>query len=188
MSAPIAAFSSYSPAAASTRVRLYDWFDHLGLVAERHCYAGLRAAAPAVLVRHLGEVATAEADLRRFSPGGRTVIMSREASPLSRGAQEQRILSGAAHSAFDFDDAIYLSPSFGRRLFDPSGKFARCAAAADVAHRNGVSLVRCAVRGDSLDFVVSVTVRQSVRLGLPLLPEGVSATAHAGRLGVINRG
>ena len=63
-----------------------------------------------------------------------------------------------------------------------------CAAAADVAHRNGVSLVRCAVRGDSLDFVVSVTVRQSVRLGLPLLPEGVSATAHAGRLGVINRG
>ncbi len=63
-----------------------------------------------------------------------------------------------------------------------------CAAAADVAHRNGVSLVRCAVRGDSLDFVVSITVRQSVRVGLPVLPEGVSATAHAGRLGVINRG
>ena len=63
-----------------------------------------------------------------------------------------------------------------------------CAAAADVAHRNGVSLVRCAVRGDSLDFVVSVTVRQSVRVGLPVLPDGVSATSHAGRLGVINRG
>lgn len=63
-----------------------------------------------------------------------------------------------------------------------------CAAAADVAHRNGVSLVRCAVRGDSLDFVVSVTVRRSVRVVLPLLPGAVSATSHAGRLGVINRG
>lgn len=63
-----------------------------------------------------------------------------------------------------------------------------CRAAADVAHRNGVSLVRCTVRGDSLDFVVSVTVRQPVRLGLPLLPDGVPATSHAGRLGVINRG
>ena len=63
-----------------------------------------------------------------------------------------------------------------------------CAAAADMARSNGVSLVRCAVRGDSLDFVVSVTVRQSVRVGLPLLPERGSATAHAGRQGVINRG
>jgi len=63
-----------------------------------------------------------------------------------------------------------------------------CAAAADVAHRNGVGLGHCAVRGDSLDFVVSVTVRQSVRVGLPLMPDGVSATSYAGRLGVIDRG
>jgi hypothetical protein len=63
-----------------------------------------------------------------------------------------------------------------------------CAAAASVAHRNGVSLARCTVRGDSLDFVVSVTVRRPVRGGVPLLPDGVSATSHAGRLGVINRG
>ena len=63
-----------------------------------------------------------------------------------------------------------------------------CAAAARVAHRNGVALVRCTVRGDTLDFVVSVTVRRPVRVGLPLLPDGASATSHAGRLGVINRG
>jgi hypothetical protein len=56
-----------------------------------------------------------------------------------------------------------------------------------VARRNGVALVRCTVRGDSLDFVVSVTVRRPVRLGLPLLPDGVAATSHAGRLGVMNR-
>ncbi len=63
-----------------------------------------------------------------------------------------------------------------------------CRAAAEIAHRNGVSLARCTVRGDSLDFVVSVTVRQPVRLRLPLLPDDVPATSHAGRLGVIARG
>ena len=63
-----------------------------------------------------------------------------------------------------------------------------CAAAASIAHRNGVVLARCTVRGDTLDFVVSVTVRRPVRVGLPLLPDGASATSHAGRLGVINRG
>jgi secretion/DNA translocation related TadE-like protein len=63
-----------------------------------------------------------------------------------------------------------------------------CRAAAEIAHRNGVSLARCTVRGDSLDFVVSVTVRQPVRVRLPLLPDAVPATSHAGRLGVIARG
>ena len=63
-----------------------------------------------------------------------------------------------------------------------------CTAAENVAHHNAVALVRCTVRGDSLDFVVSVTVRRPVTVGLPLLPDGVSATSHAGRLGVINRG
>ena len=63
-----------------------------------------------------------------------------------------------------------------------------CRAAAEIAHRNGVSLARCTVRGDSLDFVVSVTVRQPVRLRLPLLPDAVPATSHAGRLGVIPEG
>ena len=63
-----------------------------------------------------------------------------------------------------------------------------CRAAGEIAHRNGVSLERCTVRGDSLDFVVSVTVRRPVRLRLPLLPDAVPATSHAGRLGVIARG
>jgi secretion/DNA translocation related TadE-like protein len=63
-----------------------------------------------------------------------------------------------------------------------------CRTAADLARRNGVTLVRCAVRGDSLDFVVSVTVRQPAGLRPPLLPDGVLVTSHAGRLGVIGRG
>lgn len=63
-----------------------------------------------------------------------------------------------------------------------------CRAAGDIARRNGVALARCTVRGDRFDFVVSVTVRQPVRLRLPLLPDAVRATSHAGRLGVIARG
>jgi len=62
-----------------------------------------------------------------------------------------------------------------------------CRAARDLAGLNGVLLLRCTVRGDSLDFVVSVTVRQPVRVRLPLLPDGVQATSHAGRLGVVDR-
>jgi len=63
-----------------------------------------------------------------------------------------------------------------------------CRVAASVARLNGVQLMRCLVEGDSLDFVVSVTVRQPVRTRLPLLPDGVPATSHAGRLGVMSRG
>lgn len=63
-----------------------------------------------------------------------------------------------------------------------------CRVATRIAQLNGVELVRCIVAGDSLDFVVSATVRQPVRVRLPLLPDGVLATAHAGRLGVVSRG
>ena len=63
-----------------------------------------------------------------------------------------------------------------------------CRSAERLAERNGVELVRCVVAGDSLDFVVSVTVRQPFRVRLPLLPSGVPATSHAGRLGVVSRG
>lgn len=63
-----------------------------------------------------------------------------------------------------------------------------CRAAAGIARLNGVELVRCVVDGDSLDFVISATVRQPVRLRLPLLPDGAMATSHAGRLGVVSRG
>ena len=168
MSAPIAAFSSYSTQAASTRVRLYDWFDHLGLSVEAHCYAGLGNAAPATLARNLGKVVHAEAGLRGFSPAGRTVVMSREASPLSRGGTERRILAGAAHSVFDFDDAIYLPSSVGRRLFDPHGKFVRCVTAADVVIAGN----------DHLADAATAHARQVVTIPSCVDPEAYSPRTH----------
>lgn len=59
-----------------------------------------------------------------------------------------------------------------------------CAAAARIARLNGVGLAGCAIRGDSLDFVVTITVRQPIAVNLPLLPTAVPATSNAGRLGI----
>lgn len=60
-----------------------------------------------------------------------------------------------------------------------------CRAAAAVAEANAVRLRACRVRGDSFDFVVSVTVEQPVRAPAPMLPAVVPATAHAGRIGLL---
>lgn len=62
-----------------------------------------------------------------------------------------------------------------------------CRTAAGVAELNGVGLVRCASSGDPFDFAVSVTIRQPVALNLPLLPDAMLATSHAGRRGVLAR-
>lgn len=55
-----------------------------------------------------------------------------------------------------------------------------CGAARRIAAKNGAELTKCKVSGDSLDFVVSVTVTQ--RLGALFLPASVNASAEAGRL------
>ncbi|MCT1603730.1 glycosyltransferase [Dermacoccus nishinomiyaensis] len=125
-------FSMYSPAAGSTRVRIYDWLEHLGLEAAEHQFAGLPNAGVSTLLSHRSEVARAEARVRRVPVEGRSVLMSREASPFSRGAVEERILRQAGHSAYDFDDALFHDVSPRRRAFGGSRKFERAVAAADV--------------------------------------------------------
>jgi glycosyltransferase involved in cell wall biosynthesis len=61
------------------------------------------------LARDIPGVAAAERRLRGLarSVGESTVLLSREASPLSLGAIEARLLSRAAHGIYDFDDALY---------------------------------------------------------------------------------
>lgn len=56
-----------------------------------------------------------------------------------------------------------------------------CATSAKIAAENDARVVRCEVSGDSIDFVVSVTVERPLGrwLGLPAV---VGATSHAGRL------
>lgn len=132
--APIA-ISRYGFTGASTRVRLHDWFSHLGLDVERWDYLGAPNNQVRTLLPRFAEVAREELRLRiaRFGLNGRTVIMSRGASPFSSGSLEESLLLRAAFSVYDFDDAIYVPASSPmRRLWSEEKAWHRSVKAADV--------------------------------------------------------
>lgn len=85
----------------------------------------------------------------------------------------------ALHTARGAADLVALSGAAERARGGDA-----CVAARNVAAANRVSLVTCRARGDSLDYVVSVTVATTVDFGVPSLPRQVRASAHAGRLGL----
>lgn len=130
----ISAYSAYGPGGASTKVRLYDWFEHLGIDAERHEYLARNANPAGALARDPLAVARVERDLRRRARkavGGVTIV-SREVSPLSTGWVEADLLSRAGRGVFDFDDAIWLPVPGPRGWLDQERKTRRSAAAADI--------------------------------------------------------
>lgn len=151
--AQLVAVSNYTRQAGSTRVRLYDWLRHLDLRADEQCYAGLPNSAPATLLRNLSAVARAERNLRTLDVRGRTVVMSRSASPLSRGGIETRLLGEAEHSVYDFDDAVYLQMSWRSRVAAAESKFAACVRAATVVVAGSDQLAEAAAEHRS-DVVV----------------------------------
>ena len=104
------AVSAYGPGAASTRVRLYDWLDHLGLESEDHRFLGRASNPPHEVLKQPLAVLRAELGLRRLAGrvSHRTVLLSREATPFGRGSIEARLLSKAAHGVYDYDDALYV--------------------------------------------------------------------------------
>ena len=126
------AISSYGPTAASTRVRLYDWFRHLGIEATHHDYAGLNNNRPQSIAAHPAAVTRAEFALRRLDVTGQRVVLSREASPFSGGNVEEGLLRRAAHGVYDFDDALFDDQSPIRRLLGTRDKCRRAVAAADI--------------------------------------------------------
>ena len=148
--APLIAVSNYTPQAGSTRVRLYDWLRHLDLTADERCYAGLPNSGPTTLLRNLAAVARAERTLRTLDVTGRTLVVSRSASPLSRGGIETRLLAEAEHSVYDFDDAVYLQTSWRSRVAAAESKFAACVRAATVVVAGSDQLAEAALehRGD----------------------------------------
>lgn len=126
------AISSYGLGAASARVRLSDWIRFLGIDATHHCYAGLNNSRPSSIISHPASVVRAELSLRRLDLKDQRVILSKEASPFSRGHTEERLLHKAAHGVYDFDDAIFLNQSRARQLLGTQDKCRRTVAAADV--------------------------------------------------------
>lgn len=134
----------------------------------------------------IGAVATGgrRSDVRSQRGSG-TILVAGVCLALAAVAAVVLVIGGylvAADRARGAADLVALSAAAGR-----AGGGDGCRVAAGVARENGVLLVSCGISGDSLDFVARVTVRQPVRLRLPLLPDGVPATSLAGRLGVVAR-
>ena len=113
-------------------MRLNDWFRFLGIEATRHSYAGLNNNRPQSIAAHPAAVARAEFALRRLDVSGQRVVLSREASPFSRGEVEERLLRRAAHGVYDFDDALFDDQSPIRQLLGTQDKCRRASVAADV--------------------------------------------------------
>lgn len=122
----------YGRTGGSSRVRVYDWLDHLGLSAQMHAYRGSSDNRPRTLLRDPLRTARAEVSTRRVATSG-SLLVSREASPLSTGRLESRLLRSAGHGVYDVDDALFHDTGSGvRRLFSKADTFARAVAAADV--------------------------------------------------------
>lgn len=132
MSETLYAVCPYGVEAGSTRVRLQDWFTHLGLTPRWADYRGQPSNAPSDMVRHPWLTARAELALRRLDTDGATVVMSREASPVSTGRLEAGILRRAAHATYDIDDALFADTSRWRRAMRMPEKIRRAVTAADV--------------------------------------------------------
>jgi glycosyltransferase involved in cell wall biosynthesis len=134
MTGQLLTVSSYGRGGSSARVRIFDWLDHLGVRAETHDYLGGSDNGLRSTARGLPAVLAAERRLRSLPNrvGSSTVLMSRRASPFSRGGVEARLLSAAARGVYDFDDALHL-PRGGvvGRLFPAHEQWGRAVGAAD---------------------------------------------------------
>lgn len=130
--------------------------------------------------------------VRRRSPGRRpghsqrgsgTVLVAAVILVLMVVAVGLTVVAGyiaAAHHARAAADLVALSGAAAQARRQDA-----CRVASGVATENRVRLSACHVRGDSLDFVVSVTVARSLDAPTPLLPGEVDASALAGRLGLL---
>jgi len=120
------AVTPYGPGAGSSRVRVYAWLDRVGSDFTIGSYLSLPDAAPSRLVRHPLSLARAELELAAIaSARPRRLLLHREASPLSRGWWERRLLTSAEFAVYDFDDALQWDHGEGglaRRVAPKAGK------------------------------------------------------------------
>jgi glycosyltransferase involved in cell wall biosynthesis len=131
----LAVFLPYGPEAASARIRVFGWLERLGVPASVHSYIGRANARAGTLLRRPVSTADAERRLRVAARGSHgLVLLHREASPLSDGAVEERILRSAEFSAYDIDDATQWDWGDGhpvRRMIPKAAKTIRAVHHAD---------------------------------------------------------
>jgi glycosyltransferase involved in cell wall biosynthesis len=129
------ALTPYGRTGGSSRVRVHEWTDRTSASCSVSDYIGHRNASPRYLAGHVRQVAEAERALRRLAAATPSrLLLHREASPLSRGGLEQRLLRSAEFAVYDLDDALHEDHGQGgllRRWAPKSRKAQDCACAAD---------------------------------------------------------
>jgi glycosyltransferase involved in cell wall biosynthesis len=104
----------YGREGPSSRARVFEWLDRIAVPVTVSGYISHRNASPGHLLRHPGAVIGAEARLRRMaSERSQPLLLHREASPLSRGGLERRLLRRPSFTAYDFDDALQWDTGAG---------------------------------------------------------------------------
>ena len=110
----------------SSRVRVFEWLDRTSAPRVLSSYISHHNSSPSHVARHPAAVFAAERRLRRMaSDRPRHLLLHREASPLSRGALERRLLSSSNFAVYDFDDALQWDWGAGglyRRLAPKAAK------------------------------------------------------------------
>ena len=118
----------YGRRGPSSRVRVHEWLDRTDVDYVLSTYVSHSNSSPAHLIRHPLAVLAAERRLRRMAIGGTELLwLHREASPLSRGALERKLIAGASFAVYDFDDALHVDWGAG-------GLYRRLAPKAPKAH------------------------------------------------------
>jgi glycosyltransferase involved in cell wall biosynthesis len=147
----------YSRQGPSSRVRVYEWVERLSVPHAVIGYASLPNSSPTTLLRHPGRVVEAERRLRRIAAGRpERAFLHREASPVSRGELERRLLICAGFSVYDFDDALQWDVGEGpvfRRLAPKARKALVAAQTADRVIAGNAVLAEWAARHNK-DVVV----------------------------------
>jgi glycosyltransferase involved in cell wall biosynthesis len=91
----------------SSRVRVFEWLDRISEPYALSSYISHNNADPMHLMRHPVAMLAAERRLRGMaSDRAQRLLLHKEASPLSRGGIERRLLATSEFAVYDFDDAL----------------------------------------------------------------------------------
>jgi glycosyltransferase involved in cell wall biosynthesis len=178
----IHAVTPYGRNGPSSRVRVFEWLDRISAPVVVSSYISHRNSSPSYLARHPAAVAAAERRLRQMASGRpQRLLLHREASPLSRGGLERRLLSSAELAVYDFDDALQWDFGEGgllRRLAPKAPKALAAVRHADrviagspvlaewaSAHNGDVILIPSCVAPDSYRQKTDYQVSDPPRLG-----------------------
>jgi hypothetical protein len=96
---PLVVVTPYGREGGSSRVRVDDWLDHLGVTADVHDHREESVNGPKSMLRQPVSTVRAETGTRSVDLAGRRLLLFREPSPISGARLEARLLRSGAVAA-----------------------------------------------------------------------------------------